>query len=319
VTAPRVDPRHLAVLTVAVVRDDAERALLELQLDRLRRHTVEPMTIHMVARRVPSDVRAWLTDQPDVRLLDPPAPADTGSREHAAYLDALLHAARATDASHFATFDLDSFPVADDWLGRVLRMLPAGAGVAAVVRHENGDVCLPHPSGTVLTREFVDAYDVSFSPDTDGTPEFRRFLRDSGQRADTGIRLAQTLWAERLPWAQLRRTNAVNLHPVIAGIYGDCIFHLGAGSRVALFRRDLIASPVHRLTRPVERVPVGTGRLRSVKQRALAAVRRPAESRRIAANRAVADRATAMVLHDPDALVAYLRGRGPEPAVPPVG
>lgn len=315
---PAASPR-VAVLTVALVRDDAERALLELQLARLRRHTAAPLAIHMVARRVPDDVRAWLAEQSDVELLNAPAASDIGSREHAAYLDALLAAARRTSATHFATFDLDSFPIVDDWLGRIVAMLPAGAGVGAVLRRENGDVCLPHPSGTVMTREFVDAHDVSFSPDSDGTPEFRRFLRESGQRADTGIRLAKTLWTTPLPWAQLLRTNAVDVHPVIAGIYGDCIFHLGAGSRLALFRADLARSPVHRLTRPLERVPVGHGRARAVKQRVLGALRRPAEARRIDANRAAAAAAQASLLRDPEGFLAFLQGRAPEPAPGTVG
>ncbi len=315
----RPTPARVAVLTVALVRDDSERALLELQLARLRRHTLGPLAIHMVARRVPDDLRAWLAGQPDVHLLDPPAPSDRGSREHAAYLDALLEAARATDATHFASFDLDSFPIVDDWLGRIIGMLPAGAGVAAVLRRENGDTCLPHPSGTLMTREFVDAHEVSFSPDSDGTPEFRRFLRESGQRADTGIRLAKTLWTGREPWARLLRTNAVDVHPVIAGIYGDCIFHLGAGSRVALFRADLARSPVHRLTRPLERLPVGHGRTRTVKLRVLRAVRGPAEARRIRANRSAAATAQASLLRDPDGFLAYLSGHGPESSGDAVG
>jgi hypothetical protein len=311
------EPR-LAVLTVALVRTDDERALLSLQLDRLRRHTRGPLTIHMVARRAPDDLRRALAASPDVRLLEPSDPGAIGNLEHAAYLDALLDDACRTNATHFATFDLDSFPIVDDWLGRVTAMPPPGAGVAAVLRRENGDVCLPHPSGTVMTRAFVDAHQPSFSPASDGTAEFRRFLRESGQRADTGIRIARTLWVEGLPWTRLLRTNEIDVHPVIAGIYGGCIFHLGAGSRSALFRTDVMRSRVHRVTRPLERLPVGHGRVRALKHRVLQSVRGPAEARMIAANRTAADRARAALLRDPDAFLAYLEGRGPEPAPGPV-
>jgi hypothetical protein len=310
---------RVAVLTVALVRDDDERALLALQLDRLRRHTRGPLAIHMVARRVPDDVRTWLAGQADVYLHEPPDAGDIGSREHGAYLDALLAAAAGTDATHFATFDLDSFPIVDDWLGRITALLPPGGGVAAVLRRENGDVCLPHPSGTVLTRAFVEAHAVSFSPDTDGSPEFRRFLRESGQRADTGIRIAHTLWGESLPWARLLRSNAVDVHPVIAGIYGDVFFHLGAGSRMALFRADLQRSTVHRLTRPLERVPLGHGRAHHARRRVLASLRRPTESRLIAANHEAAAAARAALLADADAFVARLRGAGPDPGTEAVG
>ena len=269
---------RLAVLTVALVRDDDERALLELQLARLRRHTPGPMTIHVVAKRVPDDVRTWLAGQPDVALLDPPAaPTSAAGSTGATSTRSSRRRARPTPPTSRPSISTRSRSSTTGWAGSTV--LPPGAGVAAVLRRENGDVCLPHPSGTVLTRAFVEAHTVSFSPDTDGTPEFRRFLRESGQRADTGIRLAGTLWTETIPWTPLLRTNAVDVHPVIAGIYGDCIFHLGAGSRVALFRADLAASPVHRLTRPLERVPVGHGRARAAKRRLLDTLRRPAETR----------------------------------------
>jgi hypothetical protein len=309
----------LAVLTVAVVRDDIDRSMLELQISRLQRHTTAPMTIHVAAVRVPSDVREWLAGQPDVTVVMPERVDDVGNREHAAYLDALLAAARATDATHFATFDLDSFPIADDWLTTVLARLPPGAGVAGVLRRENGDVCLPHPSGIVLTRAFVDAHAVSFSPDSDGTPGFRRFLRETRQRGDTGIRLAYTLWSDHLLWERMVRTNVVDLHPIIAGIYADCIFHLGAGSRAALFRADVAASRAHRLTRPIERIPVGHGRARAAKQRVLRALRRRAEARIIDENRRIAREAQAWLLRDPDGLFRHLRGEDPESSPDRVG
>ena len=212
-----------------------------------------------------------------------------------------------TDATHFATFDMDSFPIADRWLERALALAP-GAPVAAVLRRENGDVCLPHPSCTVLTRDFVETHSVSFSPDSDGTPTFREFLRATGQAGDTGIRIAEQLWREQLPWGRLLRTNRVDLHPVIAGIYGDVVFHLGAGTRAAMFRHDLHRTWAFRLTGPVERIPVGHGRARRVKKAALARIRRPAAGRVIEANRRAGLEAREWLLRDPDGLFTHLRG-----------
>jgi len=301
------DGVHLAVLTVALLRDDGDRALLDLQLERIRRHTDHPVTIHVAALRPPAGLLDHLTRQPDVHLVDVAPVSDRGSREHAHQLDALLRAARTTPATHFATFDLDSFPIADGWLGGILADLPPGAGVAGVLRRENGDICLPHPSGTVLTRAFVEDHDVSFSPDSDGTSEFRRFLHATGQAGDTGIRLAYALWRDALPWLPLERTNAVDLHPVIAGVYGDRIFHLGAGTRAAVFRADLRRSRVHQLTRPLARLPVGSGRTRQVKRRVLRTLVGPAERRIVERNQVVAMEVRRALLEDPDRFLRRLR------------
>jgi hypothetical protein len=303
----------LAILTVYVVRDDADAALVDLQLARIARHTSVPVTVHAVAVRVPEPVRARLAADPIVRLAQVTPYGGVGSREHAHYLDQLLTVARETEASHFVTLDTDSFPIADDWLTRVVG---PGTDVAGILRSENHDVCLPHPSCTMLTRRFVERHDVSFSPDSDGTSEFRRFLRTTGQAGDTGLRLAYTLWSEDVEWTRLTRTNAVDLHPVIAGIYGDAVFHLGAGTRDALFRADLRRSTVHRLTDPIERIPVGAGRVRTVKRRALRTARGPSERRAIAVNRAAATTAREWLLRDSDDLVAHLRG-GSTPAASP--
>ncbi len=242
-----------------------------------------------------------------------PSP-DRGSREHAHHLDALMARAVPGPASHVVTLDLDSFPVADAWHDTLV----AGAddSVVGILRRENGDVLLPHPSCTVLPRSFLERHPFSFSPDTDGTREFRTFLRTSGQAADTGIRLAYLLASQNVPWCPILRSNRRDLHPLIAGIYGDAVFHLGAGARASLFRRDLAVSTVHRLTDPVERIPVSWPPARRWKHRALGAVRGPAERRMIAANADAAARARTWLRDDPDGLFTFLRG-GPEPGAAP--
>jgi hypothetical protein len=177
-----------------------------------------------------------------------------------------------------------------------------------VSRAENGDSDLPHPSCTFARRDFYEHFHPSFSPDSDGTSEFRRFLHASGQSADTGIRLAYALWRAGLPWGRMLRTNARDPHYLMAGIYGDAVFHLGGVGRGKVFRRDLQQSTVHRLTRPLERLPVGHGAARRAKQAALQRVRRGKEAQLAAANRAEYEELRRRLLAEPDALLAELRG-----------
>jgi hypothetical protein len=106
----------------------------------------------------------------------------------------------------------------------------------------------------------------------------------------------------------LTRTNRVDLHPVIAGIYGDLVFHLGAGTRAAVFRSDTATAWSFRLTNPLARIPVGHGRLRSWKKQTVAQLRRHTAAGIVAANQQAGLAARDWLLRDPDGLIAHLRG-----------
>jgi hypothetical protein len=296
---------HLAILVVYVVRDDHDEELLRLHLDRLERHTTARYTIYAAGPRLSESATARLAATPDLELCPTEPFPERGSREHAHHLDGLLAHALAGPADHFVTLDLDSFPVADAWHDRL--RTASTSGIAAILRRENLDTVLPHPSCTFLPRGFVEDHPFSFSPDSDGSSGFRSFLRTSGQRADTGIRLARILAEGSIPWHPLLRSNRREVHPLIAGIYDDTIFHLGAGARESLFRRDLKRSGIHRSTRPLERLPVPRA-LQPSKRRLLDTLRRPAERRIVAANDAAAERARAALTSDADSFIAWLRG-----------
>src|SRR5262249_51149544 len=116
------------------------------------------------------------------------------------------------------------------------------------------------------------------------------------------------LWSQQLPWGRLLRSNAWDAHPVIAGLYDDCIFHLGATASGTVFRRDLAASTVHRVTRPVARVPVPVPSLARRKRKLVERVRARSEQQIKASNREAFFELRAWLIEDPDGLFAHLRG-----------
>jgi hypothetical protein len=299
---------HLGILVVCYLKDDDDLPLLELHLERVAKHTHVPTTVFTAANRASDAARARLEAQPNVVVCDHPDTDRRGSREHAYHLDLLAQQALDAGVSHLCTLDVDSFPIRDDWVDVVAAQIPEASGLAAILRVENGDTALPHPSCTFGRRDFFERFTPSFTPDSDGTPEFRAFLRDTGQSADTGIRLGYALWAAGLPWGKLVRTNRVNPHYLMAGIYGDAIFHLGGIGRGKLFRKDLEHSAAHRLSRPLERLPVGTGAAARAKRSVLHRVRANPEARLAEQNRAFYSVLRAWLLSDPDSLLDYLRG-----------
>jgi hypothetical protein len=306
--AAATDPDRVGILVVYYLRDDDDLPVLALHLERVARHTRPPFTVYGAANRVTPAARELLTRHDWLRLCEVEPTELRGSREHGYYLDALAEIAEADGAARIVTLDVDSFPIADGWIETIEAVADAHGGVAGVLRVENGDTALPHPSCVMMRAEFYARYRPSFSPDSDGTPEFRRFLRSTRQAGDTGLGLAYTLWRHQLPWARLLRSNAVDVHPVIAGVYADCVFHLAGVASGTIFRRDLRASWVYRITDPIERIPA-RGRLRTAKQSFLTRVQ--ARSRRtiVERNRAVYSRVWDRLVHDPDRFFAELRGR----------
>ena len=300
----------LAILVVYYLSSDDDLPILELHLDRIQRHTHVPFQVYAAANRVTPAVRARLADRSWLQVCEIESTELRGSREHAFYLDALMARARADGADRIATFDVDSFPIDDRWLDVVGDAAASASGVAGIVRVENGDTVLPHPSGFLVHADFLDRYAPSFSPDSDRTPEFRRFLHSTGQAGDTGLGFAYALWSHGLECGRLLRSNSVDVHPVIAGIYANSVFHLAGVARGSIFRRDLAASRIHRVTAPLERLPMA-GALGRTKRSVLGRVRAPAERAIVDRNRIVFGRARSALLKDSDAFVAYLRGSEP--------
>jgi hypothetical protein len=311
-TAAPVD--HLGILVVYFLKDDHDLPLLELHLDRIERHTHVPYTLYAVANRVTDRARSLVEARPNVRICEVPVTPLRASREHGFYLDAMLPIALADGVSHICTLDVDSFPIDDSWIEVLAAAAPTASGLTGILRVENGDVALPHPSCILARREFFEEYMPSFAPDSDYTPEFRRFLQSTEQAADTGIRLGYALWQHELTWGHLIRTNVRNPHYLLAGIYGEVIFHLGSAGRGKVFRQDFRESTIHRLSAPIERLPM-RGRLgTSARRSALRFLRRDVENRVMDDNASMYESLRSALARDPDGLISYLRGEPPTAA-----
>lgn len=301
---------HLAIMVVYVLQRGL-LPLLKIHLDRIAQHTSVPYTIFATQARLSPPGREILATAPNLRVIDVPLCTLRGSREHAYYLDAMIPEVLASPATHVCTLDVDSFPIDDAWLDVLSGIAPPESGVSGVLRSENGDTALPHPSCILMTREFVERHQPSFSPDSDGTLEFRRFRRVTGQAADTGVRIGSTLWNHALPWGHIERTNMVNPHYLMGGIYGDVVFHLGGIGRAKVFRKDLDALRTHRWSRPLELLPTRGARLASMKERTLRKVRQHAANEVATLNQRIYEDIRDWLFRDAEGLFAYLRALGP--------
>jgi hypothetical protein len=138
-------------------------------------------------------------------------------------------AAVAQDDDLLMFLDGDAFPIADpmalidDGLSR--------APLLAVRRAENVGDRQPHPCFCVTTvgawRRLPGDWSAGY-----------RWEDSMGRRVtDVGGNLLRQLELTGTPWVEVLRSNTTNLDPIFFGVYGDVIYHHGAGFRGSEFTR----------------------------------------------------------------------------------
>jgi hypothetical protein len=143
---------------------------------------------------------------------------------HGRALDRLL--SEVPEATEFVvTLDTDAFPIRDGWLENLTGRLEHGAALAGVWRDEMAPLIPPyiHPSCLVARRSTLAELGVTFA------------RRPGAQSPDVGHDITQAVVQAGGRLSPLRRSNARELHFLMAGVYADLVYHHGAGSRHANF------------------------------------------------------------------------------------
>jgi len=141
---------------------------------------------------------------------------------------ACLRASGDDDILIFA--DSDAFPIADlkEHLSKELVEHP----LVAVQRLENLGDPQPHPCFCVTTVGFWK----KIKGDWHAGFQWRNSLGETV--TDVGGNLLGKLEREGIRWKPLLRSNKKDLHPLWFGVYGDLVYHHGAGSRNPVSRLD---------------------------------------------------------------------------------
>lgn len=296
----------LGILVVYFVSNSNDW-VLNKQLDHLKKtNPFMEFKIYAAANRLPDRYHSLLRSHRFVEIVNLPVISERTSAEHGTYLDMLAAHALKDGCDYVSTFDVDSWPIDNNWIKIAYdRLRKDGTPAAAIFRAENDDTALPHPSFSFLEARLLHNSDCRYwIPDNERSPGFLGFLSAMGQFGDTGSPIAYFLENRGLSWTRLLRTNKTNYHYLMAGIYDDYIFHVGASSRDDLiFRKDVVPWTI-RLMRPMTSAPI-LWRAKPALQNLLRSTYEPSVQRR---NQQIFDVIARKLQSDEDGFYRELRG-----------
>jgi hypothetical protein len=191
---------------------------------------IEPQ-MRFIRRFLPPDTRVYAS----LNGIDPArrslyAFADDLPGSHAEKLNELARIAieSAAPDDYLVFLDGDALPIAP-----ITPEILGGTQLAAVRRDENLHDPQPHPCFCVTTTRFWKEIDGDWRAGY-------IWVNSLGYRtSDVGANLLGQLEARHEPWRPLLRSNRVDIHPLWFAIYGDVVYHQGAGFRSRLERSTL--------------------------------------------------------------------------------
>jgi hypothetical protein len=144
---------------------------------------------------------------------------------HSAKLNnlALEISAEADEDDLIMFLDGDAFPIRDPMplIDESLRKAP----LVAVKRAENGGDEQPHPCFCVTSvKTWHEIHG-------DWSPGYKWLATDGKRMTDTGGTMLRALELANTPWVPILRTNKSRMDPLFFAIYGDTVYHHGAGFR----------------------------------------------------------------------------------------
>jgi len=146
------------------------------------------------------------------------------SHFHIGPLQKLYEKARNDGFKYIVTLDSDAHPIKSGWLEALLTAIDAGNVLAGVWRDELQKAIPPyiHPSCLCTSVDYIETHQLRFDYIAPNT---------SNEIHDSLSVFTENAISKGLSIYPLKRSNIQNIHRLISGIYGDYIYHHGAGSR----------------------------------------------------------------------------------------
>ena len=126
------------------------------------------------------------------------------------------------EIEYIITLDTDAFPIQDGWIETLVGYLKDGSRLAGIYLDETAPKIQPFIHVSCLCIRKQDFFNLGLS--------FKM-----GKAQDVSQNITLELLKRQAKITGLRRSNANNVHFLLGGVYGNLVYHHGAGSRKARF------------------------------------------------------------------------------------
>ncbi len=224
---PRVKENYVGILIVNGGEDPAEGKWLSLCLSKISRHTKWPnYKIYVWNNNTDDESVPKIVASTPHAVLFHSEPHEKMKHAHAEPLQKLYGIARKDRVEYIITLDTDAFPLKDNWIRHLVEPLDDDTVISGVWRDELNTIApYVHPSCLCTSVGFIEKNHLRFD-DVD---------IDSDTKVDTLSRFSDIAAKSDRNLFKLCRSNKNQLHYYMGGIYGDLIYHQGAGSRKGVF------------------------------------------------------------------------------------
>ena len=210
----RDDPQYMSMIYILTVHWRSD-FWVDVQISRLRKYIRDPFRIFAFCDETRHD---------HSKKFDYCCPVK-GLVDHASKLNALADVVCGmADESDVLVFcDSDAFPIRDitDYIRSALARWP----LVAVQRLENAGDIQPHPCFSMTTAGVWRRIGGDWRAGYTWKNSFGKVV------TDVGGNLLRSLELNAVEWGKMRRSNRVNLHPLLYAVYDGVVYHHGAGSR----------------------------------------------------------------------------------------
>ena len=249
---------------------------IDVQLAYLRRNITEPYRVVANLEDVPGGHEAKFDLVVEAK------------RHHSGKLNLL--AAEVSSTAHpddlLMFIDGDAFPISDP-MPLVHKALEEST-LVAVRRDENNGDRQPHPCFAVISVRDWDRLHGDWSPGYCWPDDRGRMV------TDTGGNFLAALDRSEEPWTPILRSNRHNAHPLWFAIYGDVVYHHGAGFRDPM-SRTILDSQSSRWPAG-EKIPVVGGLVRKANKARF----RHWKTQQVSENRRMLDEVFDQIVADPE-------------------
>ncbi|MBK8807400.1 MAG: hypothetical protein IPO21_12455 [Bacteroidales bacterium] len=196
---------------------------LALQIKYLKKNINEPFQLYAY-------IDAQLPNQEILSELHYFSIEDKGKHEDKLNaLSSIILQDAVNDSDYIMFLDGDAFPIAP-LPSNYFSLLETHKLIAVKRLENNGDI-QPHPCFTLTTVAFWKKLNIGWQSG------YKWRNSDDVLVSDVGGNLLERLIALNVSWHALYRTNRLNLHPLLFGIYDNIIYHHGSGFRDSICGR----------------------------------------------------------------------------------